>query len=87
MRVLILEALIMMAIAGNVKAECSIILWKTSATSKTAYTKDGDSISESVRDKLASQCKFNLKLMSVEQKRKFDINRLEKRLKKIKGTL
>lgn len=87
MRVLILEALIMMAIAGNVKAECSIILWKTSVTSKTAYTKDGDSISESVRDKLASQCKFNLKLMSVEQKRKFDINRLEKRLKKIKGTL
>lgn len=76
----------MMAIAGNVKADCNITLWKTSATSKTAYTKNGESISESIRIKLADQCKFDLKLMSLEQKRAFDINKLQKRLKKLKGT-
>lgn len=64
---------------------CTIKLLKKSPTSKTAYTLKGESISDSIINKLRPQCNFELRLMSLAEKRHFDIKNLQKRLVKLKG--
>lgn len=78
---LLLFALISNAYASN----CNITLYKTSATSKTAYTKSGVSVSGKVIAGLKAQCKVSTPLMSLEHKRQFDIMRVRTRLAKLMG--
>lgn len=80
---IILITLVVTAQSAN--AQCSITLYKTKADSKTTYTKAGESISKKVIEKLSPQCSFDVRVMSAEQKRKMDINKLTKRLKKLQG--
>lgn len=68
-------------------SSCTINLVKKSATSKTNYTPQGESISSKIVAKLKPQCKFNIRLMSLAEKRQFDINRLKARLKKLRGSI
>ncbi len=79
----------MLGYAANAQAttsgNCVIHLKKKSALTKTAYTKSGESISASIIKKLSDQCEFKVSLMSLAEKRAFDIKRLRARLTKLRG--
>lgn len=66
---------------------CELNLVKTKVDAKTYYTSQGESISKATLEKLASQCKINARVMSAEEKLKFDIKRAEARVEKLKAKI
>lgn len=68
---------------SSAQANCNITLYTKTVGSKTAYTLEGDSISQRVREKLSKQCTFNIKAMSAAQKKAMNIKSLKKRLAKL----
>lgn len=83
MKLLLTHIVLILLSINTLKAACTIDLYKKKLDAKTSYTLDGVSISKTIVTKLSSQCKFNIKLMSEEQKRKMAIARLKKKLVKL----
>lgn len=65
--------------------DCVITLYKKKETAKTVYTSQGESISLKTLVKLSDQCVIKTPVMSESMKKKIEIERLQKKLNKLKA--
>jgi len=83
MKKLLLITTLLGTLSASAACELTLSLKKDGA--KTAYAANGVSISSKIREALSTQCSIKYRVMTKEEIKKMDIERLQKRLSKLQA--